>query len=118
MPQSPLFHYTTLCRSPTHQAIEDISLMRGIPGMEVFAPADEEDMLLSLPAIWKSRAPSYVRANPVKPLISHERPQQFQIAGRARKSTRLNSSHRCTSHAPVSTISLHDALPISHPSGD
>jgi transketolase len=58
---------------PTHQAVEDISLMRGIPGMEVFAPADEEDMLLSLPTIWKSSAPSYVRANLAKPLISHDK---------------------------------------------
>src|SRR6187402_1155217 len=33
---------------PTHQAIEDISLMRGIPGMQVFAPADNEDMILML----------------------------------------------------------------------
>ncbi len=58
---------------PTHQAIEDISLMRGIPGMEVFAPADEEDMLLALPTIWKSSSPSYVRANLMKPLIAHDK---------------------------------------------
>src|SRR5437762_771957 len=29
-----------------------------------------------------------------------------------RKSTRLNSSHRCISYADISTLSLHDALPI------
>lgn len=57
---------------PTHQAIEDISLMRGIPGMEVFAPADEEDMLLALPTIWRSASPSYVRANLMKPMIPHD----------------------------------------------
>src|ERR1700759_4332932 len=28
---------------PTHQAIEDVSILRGIPGMEVYAPADEHD---------------------------------------------------------------------------
>src|SRR6195952_5520098 len=27
---------------PTHQAIEDVSLMRGIPGMHVVCPADAE----------------------------------------------------------------------------
>ena len=48
---------------PTHQAIEDVSLMRGIPGMTVFAPADEADMLAMLPAIWASPAPAYVRIN-------------------------------------------------------
>ncbi len=48
---------------PTHQAIEDVSLMRGIPGMTVFAPADEADMLGMLPAIWASPDPAYVRIN-------------------------------------------------------
>jgi len=47
---------------PTHQAVEDVSLMRGIPGMQVFCPADEQDMLQMLPAIWASPSPSYVRA--------------------------------------------------------
>ncbi|MBC8153158.1 MAG: transketolase [Bacteroidetes bacterium] len=48
---------------PTHQAIEDVALMRGIPGMTVFAPADEQDMLTMLPAIWGSANPAYVRIN-------------------------------------------------------
>jgi transketolase len=48
---------------PTHQAIEDISLMRGIPGMEVVAPADEDDLLKMLPVVWSSPHPSYVRVN-------------------------------------------------------
>lgn len=45
----------------THQAIEDISLMRGIPNMTVFAAADEDDLLKMLPVIWQSPHPSYVR---------------------------------------------------------
>ena len=48
---------------PTHQAIEDVSLMRGIPNMQVFAPADEQDMLTMLPTIWATPAPAYVRIN-------------------------------------------------------
>lgn len=48
---------------PTHQAIEDVALMRGIPGMTVFAPADEADMLGMLPQIWASPSPAYVRIN-------------------------------------------------------
>ncbi|HEY4060605.1 MAG TPA: transketolase C-terminal domain-containing protein [Puia sp.] len=48
---------------PTHQSIEDIAIMRGIPGMEVYAPADEDDLVRMLPAIWASDAPSYVRIN-------------------------------------------------------
>jgi transketolase len=48
---------------PTHQAIEDISLMRGIPNMTVFAPADEQDLVEMLPQIWNCPNPSYVRIN-------------------------------------------------------
>jgi transketolase len=48
---------------PTHQAIEDIALMRGIPNMTVFAPADEDDLIKMLPDIWNYPAPSYVRIN-------------------------------------------------------
>lgn len=46
---------------PTHQAIEDVSIMRGIPNMQVFAPADEEDLVTMLPQIWQTPNPAYVR---------------------------------------------------------
>ena len=42
---------------PTHQAIEDIALMRGIPGMKVFCPADEADLIAALPALLADPAP-------------------------------------------------------------
>jgi len=48
---------------PTHQAIEDISIMRGIPNMTVFAPADEDDLIKMLPEIWDSEDPAYTRIN-------------------------------------------------------
>lgn len=56
---------------PTHQAIEDISLMRGIPGMQVFAPADNDDMLLMLPQIWDNESPAYIRANTRAAVYKH-----------------------------------------------
>ena len=48
---------------PTHQAIEDISIIRGIPNMTVFAPADEDDMVKMMPLIWASAKPAYTRIN-------------------------------------------------------
>ncbi|UAY51524.1 transketolase family protein [Ferruginibacter albus] len=48
---------------PTHQAIEDVAIMRGIPGMEVYAPADEDDLVKMLPDVWLSPSPAYVRIN-------------------------------------------------------
>ncbi len=56
---------------PTHQAIEDVAIMRGIPGMEVFCPADEDDLVTMLPAIWQSPNPSYVRVNHKKGGYKH-----------------------------------------------
>jgi len=56
---------------PTHQALEDISLMRGIPNMTVFAPADEDDLVKMLPQIWSHPNPSYVRINTRKTDYAH-----------------------------------------------
>lgn len=65
---------------PTHQAIEDVALMRGIPHMHVFCPADEQDMLLGLTHILNSPHPTYVRYNGLKPVVDHS--PDFEI-GRA-----------------------------------
>jgi len=62
---------------PTHQAIEDISIMRGIPNVNVFCPADEEDMLICLRKILESESPFYIRYNNIKPTIDHS--NNFEI---------------------------------------
>jgi transketolase len=46
---------------PTHQALEDIALMRGIPGMQVVCPADAEELLEAMPVVVGSGSPCYVR---------------------------------------------------------
>jgi transketolase len=56
---------------PTHQAIEDIALMRGIPNMNVWCPADNEDMLIGLETILNDPAPYYIRYNNLAPKVSH-----------------------------------------------
>ncbi|MFH0736306.1 MAG: transketolase C-terminal domain-containing protein [bacterium] len=57
---------------PTHQAVEDIALMRTIPTMQIFSPADEEDMLYNLPSFLKSNVPCYIRYNNMKAIIKHK----------------------------------------------
>jgi glutamate-1-semialdehyde aminotransferase/transketolase C-terminal domain/subunit len=49
---------------PTHQAIEDIAIMRGIPGMKVFCPSDEHDLAQALPALMSDPSPYYIRFPP------------------------------------------------------
>jgi len=56
---------------PTHQAIEDVSLLRGIPGMEVYAPADENDLVTMLPEMINSPSPAYIRINNKKTSYRH-----------------------------------------------
>lgn len=56
---------------PTHQAIEDIALMRGIPNMQVFCPADERELVQMLPKVIASGAPAYIRYNASKPVVEH-----------------------------------------------
>ena len=56
---------------PTHQAVEDVSIMRGIPNVNVFCPADEDDMLKGLATVFKSTSPFYIRYNNTSPLIEH-----------------------------------------------
>lgn len=59
---------------PTHQALEDIALMRGIPGMEVHCPADATELLDMLPAVLASPAPAYVRFNASPAAVAHHTP--------------------------------------------
>jgi transketolase len=59
---------------PTHQAIEDVSLMRGIPGMGVFCPADQAELVAGLPAVVQSPQPFYIRYNALAPSVKHHEP--------------------------------------------
>jgi transketolase len=56
---------------PTHQALEDVALMRGIPGMQVVCPADEEELVAALHAILDRPEPCYVRYNAAPAAVAH-----------------------------------------------
>jgi glutamate-1-semialdehyde 2,1-aminomutase len=48
---------------PTHQAIDDVSVMRTIPGMQIFCPADDVELVAGLSSVLLSPAPTYIRFN-------------------------------------------------------
>jgi transketolase len=56
---------------PTHQALEDVALMRGIPGMNVCCPADQAEMLDALVSMVGDGAPWYMRYNARQPAFRH-----------------------------------------------
>jgi transketolase len=65
---------------PTHQAVEDIALMRSIPGVEIFCPADRQELIEGMAVLLKRPAPLYVRFNDRDPAVDHVQPF---AAGRA-----------------------------------
>jgi transketolase len=65
---------------PTHQALEDVALMRGVPGMQIFCPADEAELASGLPDVIASKAPCYVRFCAVQPSSAHPEPPAIGTA--------------------------------------
>jgi transketolase len=76
---------------PTHQSIEDVAIMRGIPGMEVYCPADEDDLVKVLPAVWGSSSPTYVRINHKKGSFDHSAyvPGKAEVVSKGKDVTML-----------------------------
>lgn len=57
----------------THQALEDLSLMRGLPNMSVFSPSDDRQTRWLLEEMVKREGPMYIRlARPATPEIYPE----------------------------------------------
>ncbi|MEM8996190.1 MAG: transketolase C-terminal domain-containing protein [Acidobacteriota bacterium] len=46
---------------PTHQAIEDLAILRAVPGMTVIAPADADEMARLMPLTLDHPGPIYIR---------------------------------------------------------
>lgn len=66
---------------PTHQCIEDISLMRTMPGMSVIVPCDTNEARLATKAILEYKGPCYLRTGrcAVKSITNFMDTYQFQI---------------------------------------
>ncbi len=56
---------------PTHQAIEDVSILRGIPNMRVLCPTDAEEQGEALAAMIADPHPAYMRYNALPPTFAH-----------------------------------------------
>ena len=61
----------------THQAIEDVALMRTLPNMMVFCPSDAEELAQGIRVLAEYPAPCYIRHNPHPAPIAHTAP--FEI---------------------------------------
>jgi transketolase len=66
----------------THQAIEDLALMSAIPSIQIFCPADEEDLTIGLEKMLTNSHPVYIRLNQQPSTIRHD---DLFIPGKAEK---------------------------------
>ena len=67
---------------PTHEAIEDLAIMRALPNMTGVAPADAEEMRRFMPTTLEHQGPIYIRlAKGYDPVVTNDT-APFQI-GRA-----------------------------------
>ena len=64
----------------THQSVEDIALMRSIPGMVVISPADEVESIAAVEAAIKYDGPVYLRFGRLGvPAINDEATYKFEL---------------------------------------
>ncbi len=65
---------------PTHQALEDIALMREIPSMRIFCPTDNAELVSAMQEVVELPYPCYIRYNPSEPVCHHTDPFSFGAA--------------------------------------
>ncbi|QEP42781.1 transketolase [Ectothiorhodospiraceae bacterium BW-2] len=46
---------------PTHHSLEDLAIMRTLPGMQIFAPCDTNELRMIMRAVLQSDKPAYIR---------------------------------------------------------
>src|SRR5213596_2402325 len=65
---------------PSHQATEDIAMMRGIPGLTIVDPCDALDLEQAVPQIAAHKGPVYMRlARGKVPLVLDEYDYKFEL---------------------------------------
>jgi transketolase len=64
---------------PTHHSLEDMAILRTLPGMQVIAPCDATEMRLALRAALKSSSPTYIRIGKKGEPAIHDVDVSFKI---------------------------------------
>ena len=63
----------------THQMLEDLSLMRSLPNIQVFSPSDDTQTKWLIEEISKNQEPTYVRLGRLATPIIYDKKQKFEI---------------------------------------
>jgi transketolase len=76
----------------THHGVEDLAVLRALPGMTVVAPGDPHETRLATEAIAGHRGPCYLRLGKAKEPAVHAAPPAFQLG----KAIRLRDGRDAT----------------------
>jgi transketolase len=68
----------------THQGLEDLGIMRSIPGITILTPADENQVYQAAKAMFEIEGPVYLRCASGKERIAYEDPDTPFIVGKNR----------------------------------
>lgn len=64
---------------PTHHSLEDMAILRSLPGMTVLAPCDATELRLALRAVMQANGPAYIRIGKKGEQSIHQGIPNFQI---------------------------------------
>lgn len=64
---------------PTHHSLEDMAILRTLPGMRVLAPCDATELRLALRAVLNDDSPTYIRIGKKGEPDIHQAPPEFKI---------------------------------------
>jgi transketolase len=92
----------------THHAIEDIALLRSIPGMTVLSPADPDESLRAVRAAAAIDGPVYIRLGFLRSIEGYEAPFEIghAVTMREGKDVAIFATGGCV----ASALKAHDAL--------
>jgi transketolase len=95
----------------THHAMEDIALLRSVPGMTILSPADPTESLRAVRAAAALDGPVYIRLGFLTPIEGYDAPFRIgqAVPLRAGKDVTLIATGGCVNSA----LAAHDALKAS-----
>lgn len=64
---------------PTHHSLEDMAILRTLPGMRVLAPCDSTELRLAMRAAFEDNDPTYIRIGKKGEADIHSSPPKFKI---------------------------------------
>ena len=64
---------------PTHHSLEDIAILRTLPGMRVLAPCDAAELRQALHEVLKDDSPTYIRIGKKGEAAIHQSPPQMEL---------------------------------------